>query len=115
MKIEEFFTKSEGEWISMRSSHSLAFKQFENVISQIKISSISLDDAEVLDLVNSYDKQNERHASPLLIEWESDSDWEEEDLASMFIQLGILDTSHLAIIPSSFITDSASWALFNKD
>ena len=29
MKIEQFVAQSQGEWNSMRSSHSLAFKQFE--------------------------------------------------------------------------------------
>ena len=37
MQIEEFFIKSIGEWNSMRSSHSLAFQEFEEIRSTIKI------------------------------------------------------------------------------
>ena len=37
MNIEEFFLKSVGEWNSMRSGHSLAFQEFEEIRSKIKI------------------------------------------------------------------------------
>ena len=38
MNIKEFFLKSVGEWNSMRSGHSLAFQEFEEIRSKIKIS-----------------------------------------------------------------------------
>ena len=37
MNIEEFFLKSVGEWNSMRSGHSLAFQEFEEIRSKVKI------------------------------------------------------------------------------
>ena len=37
MQIEQFFLKSVGEWNSMRSGHSLAFQEFEEIRSKIKI------------------------------------------------------------------------------
>ena len=39
MDIEQFVAHSLGEWRSMRSGHSLAFQQFEDVLSEISIKS----------------------------------------------------------------------------
>ena len=47
MEIENFVEQSTGEWKSMRSSHSLAFKQFEQILSNIKIEELTKDNLEV--------------------------------------------------------------------
>ena len=41
MDIEQFVAQTEGEWRSMRSAHSLAFQQFEDVLSEISVEKIS--------------------------------------------------------------------------
>ena len=41
MDIEQFVAQTEGEWKSMRSAHSLAFQQFEDVLSEIYVQKIS--------------------------------------------------------------------------
>ena len=41
MDIELFVAQTEGEWKSMRSAHSLAFQQFEDVLSEISVQKIS--------------------------------------------------------------------------
>ena len=41
MNIEQFVAQTEGEWRSMRSAHSLAFQQFEDVLSEISVQKIS--------------------------------------------------------------------------
>jgi len=41
MNIEQFVAQTEGEWRSMRSAHSLAFQQFEDVLSDISVQKIS--------------------------------------------------------------------------
>ena len=41
MNIEQFVAQTEGEWRSMRSAHSLAFQQFEDVLSEISIQKLS--------------------------------------------------------------------------
>jgi phycoerythrin-associated linker protein len=48
MNIEEFFIKSVGEWNSMRSGHSLAFQEFEEIRSKIKIFPSKRNDSRVI-------------------------------------------------------------------
>jgi len=51
MKIEDFFLKSVGEWNSMRSSHSLAFQEFEEIRSKIKIVQMKNNESKVIKLL----------------------------------------------------------------
>ena len=53
MKIEQFIAQSAGQWNSMRSGHSLAFQQFEQVISIITIKILRINDNDVVNLLNS--------------------------------------------------------------
>ncbi|MEK9631275.1 MAG: phycobiliprotein lyase, partial [Synechococcus sp.] len=53
MDIAQFVERSEGQWRSMRSGHSLAFQQFEEVLSQITIERLDLNDQRVIDLLQS--------------------------------------------------------------
>ncbi len=98
MKIEQFVAQSEGEWKSMRSSHSLAFQQFEQVISRIKIKLLNTNDSKVLDLLYESNYSEMEVVMPFSIEWEAESDWSEEE------ELGDKATSGSSIfvpIPSS--------------
>ena len=45
MNIEQFVEQSTGEWRSMRSGHSLAFQQFEEVLSIVEINALAVGDA----------------------------------------------------------------------
>ena len=77
MKIEQFVAQSEGVWRSMRTSHSLAFQQFEEVISQIEIKRLEKSDPRVFELrMLSKENFDLEFISPFLIEWKSDSDWD---------------------------------------
>ena len=75
MKIEQFVAKSEGTWKSMRTGHSLAFQQFEEVLGQIKIEKLELHREEVTKLIANTEFRSEAIVSPFLIKWETDSDW----------------------------------------
>ncbi|CAI8154578.1 MAG: Putative phycoerythrobilin lyase CpeS [Prochlorococcus marinus str. MIT 9215] len=80
MDIEQFVARSEGKWRSMRSGHSLAFQQFEEVLSEIEIKKVSPDDQEVINLVQSTpEAKGEQGISPFRMEWNAESDWEPED------------------------------------
>ena len=82
MTIEQFVAQSEGKWRSMRSGHSLAFQQFEEVLSEVTIEAISKDDSAVKQLLESSlaNKHNlETISSPFKMEWCAESDWEPED------------------------------------
>ena len=82
MTIEQFVAQSSGKWRSMRSGHSLAFQQFEDVLSEVTIEAISKDDSAVKQLLESSlaNKHNlETISSPFKMEWCAESDWEPED------------------------------------
>ena len=82
MTIEQFVAQSAGKWRSMRSGHSLAFQQFEEVLSEVTIEAISKDDSSVKQLLESSlaNKHNlETISSPFKMEWCAESDWEPED------------------------------------
>ena len=82
MTIEQFVAQSSGKWRSMRSGHSLAFQQFEEVLSEVTIEAISKDDSAVKQLLESSlaNKHNlETVSSPFKMEWCAESDWEPDD------------------------------------
>ena len=76
MKIEEFVKRSEGQWRSMRTGHSLAFKQFEQIISNITISTVKKDDASLLKLLKSNNKLGREYLSPFQVQWIVEEDWD---------------------------------------
>ena len=79
MDIEAFVTHSEGVWRSMRSAHSLAFQQFEEVLSQITIQSLTPEDPSVIALLDSCGEQHGLPVAPFRMEWRAESDWEPDD------------------------------------
>ena len=78
MTIEQFVSQSEGQWRSMRSGHSIAFKQFEQVVSKINVKKLNTDDTGVKELLSSSTKSNRVYKSPFLIEWTAETDWGQE-------------------------------------
>ncbi len=79
MKIENFVAQSEGEWKSMRSGHSLAFRQFEQVISKITVKLLKRNDPIVLELLRSINQEKIDYIAPFHIKWEIEDFWETED------------------------------------
>ena len=77
--INSFIDKSIGSWKSIRSSHSLAFQEFENTNSKILISKININSSEVSEILKDFNlKLNSPFA--VKISWEAKSDWIEEEL-----------------------------------
>lgn len=79
MDIESFVRQSEGSWRSMRTAHSLAFQQFEEVLSQITIQSLSPHDLQVVELLAAFDYSYGSPVAPFRMDWRAESDWEPED------------------------------------
>ena len=82
MTIEQFVAQSSGKWRSMRSGHSLAFQQFEEVLSEVTIEEISKEDSAVKHLIQSSNLKNHNNysiSSPFRMEWCAESDWEPDD------------------------------------
>ena len=82
MTIEQFVAQSSGKWRSMRSGHSLAFQQFEEVLSEVTIEEIDKENTAVKQLLESSIITNQDEhlvTSPFRMEWCAESDWEPED------------------------------------
>ena len=79
MNIERFVAQSIGKWRSMRSGHSLAFQQFEDVLSEIEITALSISSPDVLELIAISSVENTPCVSPFAMTWAADSDWEPDD------------------------------------
>ena len=79
MNIEEFFLKSVGEWNSMRSGHSLAFQEFDEIRSKIKIVRSKRNDTRVIKFLKDNSITNEAIEKSFLINWESKSEWSEDN------------------------------------
>ena len=82
MTIEQFVAQSSGKWRSMRSGHSLAFQQFEEVLSEVTIEQIDKENTAVKQLIESSIIANQDEhlvTSPFRMAWCAESDWEPED------------------------------------
>ena len=79
MNLQSFVERSEGQWRSMRSGHSLAFQQFEEVLSQITIERLDASDPRVIDLLRVASSQQGTPQAPFRMEWCAESDWEPDD------------------------------------
>ena len=82
MTIEQFVAQSSGKWRSMRSGHSLAFQQFEEVLSEVTIEEIDKENNAVKQLLETSIITNQDDhlvTSPFRMEWCAESDWEPED------------------------------------
>lgn len=79
MDLASFVQRSEGEWRSMRSGHSLAFQHFEEVLSKISIEKLEVEDPRVTELIASHSELNIIPVSPFRMEWSAESDWEPDD------------------------------------
>jgi phycoerythrin-associated linker protein len=79
MSIEQFVARSEGQWRSMRSGHALAFRQFEDVISTIKIERLAINNQEVANYLALQSILPGTISSPFQMTWQAESDWEPDD------------------------------------
>jgi len=82
MTIEQFVAQSLGQWRSMRSGHSLAFQQFEDVLSEIKIEAVNTNHRDIQELIKATDTDqidSFNVISPFKMEWSAESDWEPDD------------------------------------
>tara|TARA_B100000073_G_scaffold342817_2_gene346526 strand:+ start:138 stop:674 length:537 start_codon:yes stop_codon:yes gene_type:complete len=74
IKTSDFIKQSFGEWKSIRSTHSLAFQDFENTSSNITITDLYIKASEVLELNNKFQfKAKPKYAISII--WQANSDW----------------------------------------
>lgn len=80
MGVEDFFARSVGEWRSQRSSHNLAWAQFEAVTSTIVIEAKGGDDGDVVALCESNGVGVADATLSLAMSWEGESDWDDNEV-----------------------------------
>jgi len=78
--INQFIAKSIGEWKSIRSSHTLAFQEFENSTSKIYIKHINKKNKKVVEIFKNYKFSLNLESIAISIKWQAFSDWEEDKM-----------------------------------
>ena len=76
--IKEFIDNSIGEWKSIRSTHTLAFQEFENTNSSLIISYQSISSNKVLEIKNKFNSSMDISFA-IKITWKSLSEWATEN------------------------------------
>ena len=79
--IKQFIDKSIGEWNSIRSTHTLAFQEFENSTSRIYIKHINSKNKKVVEIFKNYKLSFNRESIAISIKWKAFSDWEEDKMS----------------------------------
>ena len=102
--INQFIDESIGEWKSIRSSHTLAFQEFENSSSKIYIKHINSKNKKVIDIFKNHKLSLNLESIAISIKWQPISDWEENDMSKG-------DESILIFLPKD---DNSGIVLRNK-
>jgi len=79
--INQFIDKSIGEWKSIRSTHTLAFQEFENSTSHIYIKHINSKNKKVVEIFNNHKLSLNLESIAISIKWQAFSDWEEGNMS----------------------------------
>ncbi len=79
--INQFIDKSIGEWKSIRSTHTLAFQEFENSTSRIYIKYINSKDKKVVEIFKNYKISLNSESIAISIKWQTIRDWEDDDIS----------------------------------
>ena len=79
--INQFIDKSIGEWKSIRSTHTLAFQEFENSTSKIYIKHINNKNKKVVEIFKNYKFSLNLESIAISINWQAIiSDWDNNDI-----------------------------------
>ena len=79
--INQFIDESIGEWKSIRSTHTLAFQEFENSTSKIYIKYINSKNKKVIEIFKNHKLSLNHENTAISIKWQAISDWEENDMS----------------------------------
>jgi len=78
--INQLIDKSIGEWKSIRSTHTLAFQEFENSTSKIYIKHINPKNKKVVEIFKNYKFSLNLESIAISINWQAISDWDNNDI-----------------------------------
>ena len=102
--INQFIDKSIGECKSIRSTHTLAFQEFENSTSKIYIKNINSKNKKVIEIFKNYKLSLNPDSIAISIKWQAISDWEENNMSKR-------DENILIFLPKN---DNSGIVLRNK-
>ena len=78
--INQFIDKSIGEWKSIRSTHTLAFQEFENSTSKIFIKHINSKNKKVVEIFKNFKLSLNPDNIAISIKWQAISDWDDDGI-----------------------------------
>ena len=81
LTINQFIDKSIGEWKSIRSTHTLAFQEFENSTSKIYIKHLNPKNKKALEIFKKYKLSLNLDGIAISINWKAISDWDEDNIS----------------------------------
>ena len=79
--INQFIDESIGEWKSIRSTHTLAFQEFENSTTKIYIKHINSKNKKVIEIFKNYKLSLKPESIAISIKWQAISDWGKNDIS----------------------------------
>jgi len=79
--INQFIDESIAEWKSIRSTHTLAFQEFENSTSKIYIKHINKKNKKVVEIFKNYKFSLNLESIAISINWQAISDWDNDDIS----------------------------------
>ena len=79
--INQFIERSIGEWKSIRSTHTLAFQEFENSTSKIYIKYLNSKNKKALEIFKKYKLSLNLDGIAISINWQAISDWDEDNIS----------------------------------
>ena len=77
--VMDFFRQSEGQWMTQRTSHHLAFRQSENGRSTLLISVLDIDDPKVVSTCQMHEVDPELAAGGARVRWNGEQDWDNDE------------------------------------
>ena len=82
-RINQFIDQSIGEWKSIRSTHTLAFQEFENTTSKIYIKCINSKNKKVVEILQNYKLSLNLESIAISIKWQAISDWQDDGISQV--------------------------------
>ena len=120
--INQFINKSIGEWKAIRSTHTLAFQEFENTTSKIYIKAVEKRNKKVVELLEKYNLSPTNSVIAISISWQAISDWEEaqrlEKDQTILLFVPRNDYSGLVLRNKGYtesVISSSEYSIDNKD
>lgn len=79
LTVMDFFRQSEGQWMTQRTSHHLAFRQSENGRSTLTITALDPGDPGIIHTCEMHSIDPTLAAGGARVQWNGEQDWDNEE------------------------------------